>query len=607
MFDKLLGLSLDDNDNGWVKRPPSDDYWYGPRSSPTVSGENINEDSALGITTALACMAKKAKSIAMLPVDVVEKKSETVRLTTDHPLAALLTGAANDECSGFSLREAMAFNLDDWGGGYAYIEWQRPRMREVKALWVMEGRKTRLIRDDKGNIAFLYNHGGGKKDVYPAEKVWHVPGLSLNGIDGLSVIGCNREALGLEKAAEKFGAAFFGNGAWAGGFVKRPLDAPKLSDEAAQRFIDSINEKFRGAGKAFGIGLLRENMEFQQLNMPFEDAMFLGTRQFQRTQICSMFDVPPIMIQDVSESRYRNTEEASKQFGMFTIAPLCDRFERAARLRFFQGTNLYLKHNLAGLLRGDFKSSCEGWATLIDRAVISPNEVREKLDMNPAGSGCDNHYMQVNMAPIDDPRRLAQPARGDEAIATVVVPHSYPAGWIDDESKPKQPSPRHPGESQAWPLDKPNAKREFHNPKNQTKESDIVDVFNPMIEHAAERIAARQCKAATAAWKKHAKGGNPNSFKQWADHFFVEHAEIVSAELAPIVKTWERATGQPPTESGLPGRLCREWQAAVMERSKSPQGVPSLVDEWKRSLATDITACVITLLKGDKEHDNANA
>ena len=571
MLDSILGLGT--RAAGWVNKNPVDDYWYGPRGISTTSGESISEETALTIATVFACIAKVSKTIASLPVSIIERTDTRTRHPVDHPLGELLSGDANGEASGMTLREALSANLEAWGNAYALIDWSGRYSEQIPArLHVLESRLIAVKRDDDtGELIYLYRNGPGKPDVLPASQVWHIPGFSLNGITGISTVGQNREALGLSMATTKFGNAFFGNGAWAGGFISRPNDAPgELSVEDGERLLASINEKFRGASHAFGLGLLREGMEFKQLDMPFEDAMFLNTRKFQRVEICGMFDVPPIMIHDNEKSTYSNTEQADLAFAKHSIVPRCVRLEQAAYRRFFKGTKLSLKHNLAGLLRGDFKTQSEGFKMGREGGWLSANDIREMLDRNPIEGG-DTYLEPLNMWPVGQPR----PVKNDPGAqsSTAVVPHSYPAAVAPDPVA-IEPAP---------PFD-PAA------------------VILPPLSHAAEEIAARQCKAAKTAWTKHAKNGRPGSFAEWADKFFVEHAEVVRAKLMPIVEAAEAATGEKLREviGELAGSLCRQWQAMISDEIKAGD----VIETWKCGLAEEITSAVCGALFDKEETGN---
>ncbi|HUT92906.1 MAG TPA: phage portal protein [Thermoguttaceae bacterium] len=574
MLDTLLGLCRADG-SGWVNKDPADDYWYGPRGIETISSADISEDSAFRITTVFACVAKISKTIASLPVDVVEKTGPRERAPVEHPLEDLLDGEANGDASGMTLREAMQANLELWGSAYVFVDWSVGRRNEPYRLTLIPSREIVDIKRDNETGSLLFIHrDGGRRDAIKAADMWYTPALSINGVTGVSTVGYNREALGLARATSDFGNAFFGNGAWAGGFIQQPLEAPPLSETAGQALVDGINEKFRGARKAFGFGLLREGLEFKQIDMPFEDAMFLSTREFQRIEICGMFDMPPTMIHDNTHSTYSNSEQADIAFQKHSIAPRVVRIERSARRRFFIGTKLYLKHNMAGLLRGDFATQSNGFALGRQWGWFSANDVREAIDRNPIKGG-DTYLEPLNMIPVGQTQPVpAGPSGMVPSFEPIAVAHSFPAAAI--------PAPEAPASSPT---------------------PDAMAIVLPAIEHAADRIASRQCRAIQSAWKKHARDGRRDTFEAWVDKFFVQHAEITGAELEPAFLSWEAASCEPPmlAASVVAGNMSRHWQAAVATAFESPMGVPVLIDEWKHGLASEIVGGVCRILEPEDE------
>lgn len=399
---------------GWVTKSPGDDYWYTSRGSETGAGVQVNEDLAMTFATVFACVSKTAKTTATLPFHVYRHTGERERTKTTHWLSDLLGGMANQYATGMSVREALLANLMLWGNAYAKETWTNGRGR-LLALEVLPSRHV-TVRQDTETGEFIYEYrpqGASKPDVYTEDRILHVRGLSFDGKAGVSVIGMNRQAVGLGMAATTFGESFFGNGAWFGGLItKAPNNTKQLSQEAGQALLKELSDKFRGASKAFGFGMLRGELEFQQIDMPFEDAMFLQTREFQRTEICSIFDMPPAMIQDHSRSTFSNTEQQDIAFAKHTILPWCIRLEAALNGRYLRtGDGLYSKHNLAGLMRGDFQTRMTGYGLGRQWGFFSINDVREMEDLNPIGVGGDEYLVPLNMRPAGQPVSVDAPAQ----------------------------------------------------------------------------------------------------------------------------------------------------------------------------------------------------
>lgn len=478
---------------GWMNKPASSDYWYGPRGT-SVAGVNVDEDTAMTFTTFYACVNKLSKTVATLPVHTYERTGPDTREPVQHELEELLNGQANEDSLGLTVREAMMANVLVWGRGYWEIVYANGG-RRVSELYHLDARRVRPMVGEDGKRYYEYRpEGAAVPDVLPASRVLHIPGLSLNGTDGLSVVGYNRLAIALGLAATKFGAAFFGNGAWAGGFVKRSRDADKtnpLTREKAEEFLHSLNEKFRGPDKAFGFGLLREDMEFQQLEMPFEDAMFLGTRRFTREDICGLLDVPPSKIHDHSHSTFSNVEHLDIAWAKDSILPWCVRMESAWKAKFFRGSSLYAKHNLAGLMRGDLASRMEAYAKGILNGIWSINDVRQMEDMNPIPGG-DEHYRPLNVGRVGDSFEV--PTTGGAGADGAGIMDML-ARMLGSQSGAVPDADGHRERLIARALPGPDA-----------------EAWRPMLVDASKRVVGKEVKAVANAYKRRAKEDTADGF-----------------------------------------------------------------------------------------------
>jgi phage portal protein BeeE len=92
-----------------------------------------------------------------------------------------------------------------------------------------------LLTPDGRDLFYKINLPGFDDTPIPAEGILHLRGPSLDGIIGLSPIAYHRETIGLGIAAEKYGAAFFGNSAQPRGAVKLPGVAWTRYRQAAPR------------------------------------------------------------------------------------------------------------------------------------------------------------------------------------------------------------------------------------------------------------------------------------------------------------------------------------------------------------------------------------
>ena len=297
----------------------------------TNSGELVNEKSALQISTVYACVRLLAETVASLPLHLY-KFTDTgagKERATEHPLYKILYRQANPEMTSFSFREAMMMHLLLWGNAYAQIV--RDGKNGILGLYPLLPENVEIDRAENGDLFYTYHAytdevpGEHNKDIiFQRDEILHIPGLGFNGLVGFSPIAMMKNALGTTLAVEKYGSAFFKNGAQPAGVLEHP---GVLKDP--QKIRDNWMNAYGGAGNAHKVAVLEEGMAYKPISLPPEDSQFLSTREFGVEEICRIFRVPPHMVQDLKRATFNNIEHQSIDFVMHTIMPWLVRIEQA--------------------------------------------------------------------------------------------------------------------------------------------------------------------------------------------------------------------------------------------------------------------------------------
>ena len=373
------------------------------------SGEKVDEKSAMQIATVYACVRLLAETVAGLPLHLFRQKngeSEKER-ATDHPLYRILYRQPNPEMTSFSFRETMMTHLLLWGNAYSQII--RDGKNNVLALYPLLPDAVEVDPDEKGQIYYIYHAytdevpGDNNKDIYfRNDEIFHVPGLGFNGLVGFSPIAMMKNALGTTLAVEKYGSSFFRNGAQPSGVLEHPgvLKNP-------EKIRENWTSVYGGANNAHKVAVLEEGMQYKAISLPPEDSQFLSTRQFGVNEICRIFRVPPHMVQDLEHATFSNIEHQSIDFVVHTLTPWLVRFEQAIVKDLLlpdEQDALFPKFNVDGLLRGDYQSRMQGYATGISNGFLSPNDIRrlENMDLIPAEKGGDDYYLNGGYVKLED-------------------------------------------------------------------------------------------------------------------------------------------------------------------------------------------------------------
>lgn len=361
------------------------------------SGVRVDELRAMQTSAVYACVKILAETVASLPLHLFRKGKDGKNETADqHPLFSCLYEMPNEEMTSFEFREIMMTSLLLWGNAYARIIRHKGH---VEQLWYMKPQNVTVERDTQtGKIKYTYTDDiTNQTYVYQADQVFHVKGMSLDGVKGLSPISQAREAVGLSLATEEYGAKFFGNGARPGGVLEHP---GILKDP--EKLRESWNKVYQGTRNSHKVAVLEEGMKYHTIGIAPEDAQFLETRKYQVNEICRIFRVPPHLVGDLERATFSNIEHQSIEFVQHTIRPWLVRWEQAISRSLLDESERLLyfaKFNVDGLLRGDYKSRMEGYAIGRQNGWLSINDIRRLEDMSlvPTDKGGDDYLVNGNM------------------------------------------------------------------------------------------------------------------------------------------------------------------------------------------------------------------
>ena len=387
----------------------------------STAGKAVTEHSAMQMTAVYACVRILSEAIAGLPLHLYRYNDDGGKeKALEHPLYLLLHEEPNPEMSSFVFRETLMTHLLLWGNAYAQII--RNGKGEVVALYPLMPNRMTVDRDSQGQLYYSYQMSngdaptmsGGTVILKPSD-VLHVPGLGFDGLVGYSPIAMAKNAIGLAIATEEFGAKFFANGATPGGLLEYPGTV-----KDPDRVRESWNKGFSGSQNAGKVAILEEGMKYTPISIAPEQAQFLETRKFQINEIARIFRVPPHMVGDLEKSSFSNIEQQSLEFVKYTLDPWVVRWEQSIQrtlLTAEEKKQYFVKFNLEGLLRGDYQSRMNGYATARQNGWMSANDIREleNLDRIPASDGGDLYLINGNMLPLEHAGAFASiPQTGKE-------------------------------------------------------------------------------------------------------------------------------------------------------------------------------------------------
>jgi HK97 family phage portal protein len=193
-----------------------------------------------------------------------------------------------------------------------------------------------------------------------------------------------------------------------------------MGQQEAKNVRDSFAKENELAKNRFKTIVLEEGVKYQQLTIPQNDAQFLESKKFDRSEIAGWFRVPPHKIGDLEKANYSNIEAQDRAFAKDVAVPWAERFQQELnRKLFFQSERgkFMTQFNLDDLIKGDIKTRYEVYNSAVQTGILKPTEPREAEGWPMEGTESINKFfMNSTMLPVEQlGQKAEQPNPQEEA------------------------------------------------------------------------------------------------------------------------------------------------------------------------------------------------
>ena len=360
------------------------------------SATPVTFDTAMQLSAVWACVKLLAETPASLPLNFYRKNPNGRTLDEAHPLSVLFHNKVNRYQNRVEFWETVYLNLLTHGNAYCQIE--RRGNTIVSLMPLMSSQmETTLLSD--GSISYQYENDQYGVTVFAEKSIWHLK-LMGNGITGLSPLAYQRNTLGIAQAAEKATSNIYKNGAKPSGVLK--LDKLLTKEQRTE-----VREAFATltTGNNNRLMVLEKGTEFQPISLSPQDIELLQSRKFQISEICRWYGVPSVMVNDANGTSVWGSgiEQIMQGFYKLTLRPLLEKVEASMMVNLLSDADrksMEIEFDFNALLRSDLKTMFESYKSAVNGSLMSPNEARRELNLQPLEGG-DKLFMQGAMMPVE--------------------------------------------------------------------------------------------------------------------------------------------------------------------------------------------------------------
>ena len=248
----------------------------------------------------------------------------------------------------------------------------------------------------------------------------HVPFISTNGIGGISPVSVLFDTLKYSDNIQEFNVKQLEQGVNSAIVLEAPAN---LGTDQKKAMVEDFMTTYRETSG--NILLLESGVTAKTLNLSPVDSMLFEVEKITRSKVAMVYNIPPHLLGDYSDSGFRSQEQMMLEFLTLTMLPIVTAYEQELNRKLLtkeqRRSGLHFKFDMEALLRADaatqaevdYKAVRSGWKT-VDEIRFSRN-----LPALPKGIGkyalVSQDLATLDYTVNDKPKVLMRGVNGEES------------------------------------------------------------------------------------------------------------------------------------------------------------------------------------------------
>lgn len=329
-----------------------------------------------------AAVSRIANAMATMPVHMYKE----CELQTAHPAEQLLAYAPNDNMTAFTFVQTMEVYRNIEGRAYALKV--TDSMGALKRLDILDPAFVVPRRHPETGEMWYYVTLDDGAMYYP------VPGcqmivlrhMSANGENGIRPVDVLRGTLDYDKDVKEYSLKQL-NGVNSGVFLTVPNSA--LGGTERQRVIDQFLDAYENSGGR--VVVLEGGLQATTFSNPPISAQVLDVERITRNRVATVYNIPPNLLGDYSDSSFATAEQQMMEFLQLTITPIVVQWEAELNRKLLTPAEwrqgYHFTFDTDALTRADAATTADVNQKAIRGGWRKPNEVRKREHRPPDPCG----------------------------------------------------------------------------------------------------------------------------------------------------------------------------------------------------------------------------
>lgn len=266
--------------------------------------------------------------------------------------------------------------------GNAFLYIRRDSRGVPKELIYCKPADTQIMYNESTRDLYYLNAKVAKGRIEPKDMI-HLYKNSQDGINGRSIISYAKKVFDLSKYTDATASNYYQSGCNLNGILT-------INGNPSQEEVEKIRmnwKRLHGADGNSGLAILKGNMNYQSIGQSAAESQMLEARLFNVSEIARFFNISPVLLGDLTKSSYSTIEAAQLEFVQHTLYPFIVMFEEELNRKLCHRSNVRIDFDESFLIKSDKAVQANYLNTLVSGGIMSINEARASLGLNPIEGG----------------------------------------------------------------------------------------------------------------------------------------------------------------------------------------------------------------------------
>ena len=327
-----------------------------------------------------AAVTRIANTVASIPVHVYRGRERQ----DAHPLEKLLNLSPNPSMSAYIFKQTMEAFRNTEGMAYALII--RDGLGEITRLDVLDPTRVRpLIEKDSREIWYDITLEG-KTYPIPGYMVLALKHMSANGISGIRPLDVLRGSLDYDAEVKEISLNQL-DGINHGVMLEVPGQA--LDETRKAQIVADFLDAYESSGQR--VLVLEGGIKATTFNHSPVDAQLMDVERITRNRVATVYNLPPHMLGDYSDTSFSTAEQQMQEFLQLTIIPIVQQWEDELNRKLLSDADYKagyrFRFDTDSLIRADMVAMANKYQMAIRGGWMRMNEVREREGLPPDPNG----------------------------------------------------------------------------------------------------------------------------------------------------------------------------------------------------------------------------